>query len=144
MFFVQQAVVTRTSVLNGGTRGKIEKATPKKKKSVRIRSASFYALTSDGEPSGRLAVARNEGHLSGVPGLAVFDGEGVLSEHTGHGDAGVLLQPLGVAGPVGVGAGLLQLHAEDDRVADGDHRPPGQLFCDITWKTRAHLKLQCV
>ena len=94
-------------------------------------SVCDLSLTRDRKPRRRLAVASHEGHLSGVVGLAVSDGEGVLSETAADGRSEVLLQTLAVARPVGVQAGMLQLHTEDDCVADGNHRSPGKFLGDV-------------
>ena len=92
----------------------------------------FVLLTGDREACGGLAVSRHEGHLSRVPRLAVFDGEGVLpAACRPRRSRESWLQPLTVAGPVGVGARVLQLHAEDDRVADRYHCPSGQLLGNV-------------
>lgn len=88
-------------------------------------------LTGDGESGGSLAVTGHEGNFPRVIGLAVSDRERVLPERAGDGYPGVLLQPLAVAGPVGIQAGMLQLHTEDDRVTDGNHRPPGKLLSNV-------------
>lgn len=88
-------------------------------------------LTGDGEAGGSLAVTSHEGDLSRVICLAVSDGERVLPERAGDGYPGIFLQLLAVAGPVGLQAGMLQLHTEDDRVTDRNHRPPGKLLSNV-------------
>lgn len=88
-------------------------------------------LTGDGEAGGGLAVAGHEGNFSGVIRLAVSDRERVLPERAGDGYPGIFLQLLAVACPVGVQEGMLQLHAEDDRVTDRNHRPPGKLLSNV-------------
>lgn len=59
---------------------------------------------------------------------------------TSDGYARVFLQLLAVAGPVGFHAGVLQLHAEDDGVADRNHRPSGKLLSNVAWKAKVLFK----
>lgn len=97
----------------------------------RLNRMNAGLLTGDGESGGSLAVTSHEGNFSRVICLAVSDGERVLPEQASDGYPGIFPQLLAVAGPVGIHAGMLQLHAEDDRVTDRNHRPPGKLLCNV-------------
>lgn len=133
---MEEPVFFRTTTSMGGSGGcflaaRDERVECERIVHIKIHSVCVLSLTSDGKPRRRLAVSSHEGHLSGVVGLAVLDGEGVLSETAADGHSGVLLQTLAVARPVGVGAGMLQLHTEDDCVADRNHRSPGKFLGDV-------------